>query len=221
MSINTTNTNINTNTNTNTNTPTNIDTDTSVNQFFDQHAADWDQYQNQKEGIIIDKILDRAGFNDGDRILDVACGTGILVPHFIKKNISLKNVVALDSSENMLRVLQRKFPEVITINRAFEDCTEKYDPFTKIIIFNAFPHFANPLAIFKKAYDFLQRGGKLVIAHSMNRQRLDDQHRGVGGAVKDHILMSDEAFVDGYTKSRFIKSIVEDADYFYSEGTKT
>jgi len=196
-------------------------TDNDVDQFFNQHAAGWDQLQSTKEGIIIDEILDRAGINSSDRILDVACGTGVLIPHFIKKNISLQKIVALDNSEKMLKVLQHKFPDVVTINRAFEDCPEEYSLFSKIIIFNAFPHFSKPLAIFQKAYDFLESGGKLVIAHSMNRQRLDVQHRGVGGAVKDHILMSDESFIKSYNQVGFIKSVAEDVNYFYSEGIKT
>lgn len=49
--------------------------------FFDRHAGRWDSYEKQNIAPVIDAILDRIGVCADDLVLDVGCGTGILVPH--------------------------------------------------------------------------------------------------------------------------------------------
>ena len=54
----------------------NLDT---VITFFDRRAATWDA-QRQPAGQIVEQILDAADIRQGDSVLDVACGTGVLLP---------------------------------------------------------------------------------------------------------------------------------------------
>lgn len=48
----------------------------------------------------------------GERMLDVGTGTGILIPYILQYRPS--EIHACDLSENMLRRVKRKFPQVIT-----------------------------------------------------------------------------------------------------------
>ena len=61
-----------------------------VIEFFDRLASDWDAGLIRNEEII-NTILDNAGVTAGKDVLDVACGTGVLIPDYLKRKVrSLK-----------------------------------------------------------------------------------------------------------------------------------
>ena len=55
-----------------------------VISFFDQCASWWDEDMIRNEDIIA-TILDNSGIKEGLHILDVACGTGVLFPDYLKR----------------------------------------------------------------------------------------------------------------------------------------
>jgi len=55
-----------------------------VIEFFDQAAAGWDAQLRRNEPVIA-RILDNAGVRSGVRVLDVACGTGVLIPDYLQR----------------------------------------------------------------------------------------------------------------------------------------
>ena len=57
----------------------------TVKDFFDNLAKDWDSFE-QPNSAVIEKILDYADIRSGCSVLDVACGTGILFPYYLKRN---------------------------------------------------------------------------------------------------------------------------------------
>ncbi len=64
-------------------------------RFFDMRAPSWDACEVRKDDVI-DRIFDNAHICGGLDILDVACGTGVLFPHYIKRNV--RSVTAIDIS---------------------------------------------------------------------------------------------------------------------------
>ena len=50
-----------------------------IRSFFDRLAPQWDQ-RNRHDGAVISALLTTASCPRGGRILDVACGTGVLLP---------------------------------------------------------------------------------------------------------------------------------------------
>lgn len=79
-----------------------------VSAFFDSLADSWDNdmIKTQRE---INKIFDAAEVTEGKTVLDVACGTGILIPDYLKRKV--KKCVAVDLSERMIEVVKSKFGE--------------------------------------------------------------------------------------------------------------
>ena len=62
---------------------------TDVIDFFDRCAPTWDaEMVRSDEKINI--ILNNAGVHSGSRVLDVACGTGVLVPDYCVCAVDLK-----------------------------------------------------------------------------------------------------------------------------------
>ena len=66
-----------------------------VIEFFDRCAPYWNEDMVRSDEII-DKILDNAGVKAGSRVLDVACGTGVLIPDYLKREVA--SVTGVDIS---------------------------------------------------------------------------------------------------------------------------
>ena len=73
--------------------------------FFNSLAKDWDARQKLSDDDVFN-LVKLANINPGDKVLDVACGTGIIDKHLLK--LGAKNVVAIDLSENMIAIAKSK-----------------------------------------------------------------------------------------------------------------
>ncbi len=92
---------------------------------------------------IIQMILDNAGVKKDSKVLDVACGTGVLIPDYLSRDVSA--VTAIDISSEMIKIAQSKFKdkrvEFICADVMEYDLCDGYD---SVVIYNAFPHFTQP-----------------------------------------------------------------------------
>ena len=57
-----------------------------VISFFDRCAPNWDAEMIRNEPVIR-TILDNAGIRAGIDVLDVACGTGVLFPDYLARDV--------------------------------------------------------------------------------------------------------------------------------------
>lgn len=186
--------------------------------FFDRHAPTWDEHASPSDGPAITRILDRFVLPAGAAVLDVACGTGALTPFLLQLNVL--SITSLDSSPEMCGRFAEKFPRQKILCQDFETAALPRAAFDAVIIFNAFPHFPHPQAVFEQAFSALKPGGRLLIAHSMNRAELDAHHRRAGREVAHHVLMPDTDFFQGYRAAGFEAVTVDNGAYFYSEGRR-
>ncbi len=69
-----------------------------VQAFFDRLAPGWDAELVRNEPVIA-AILDNAGVQPGVRVLDVACGTGVLFRDYTARQAG--HVTAIDLSPEM------------------------------------------------------------------------------------------------------------------------
>ena len=140
--------------------------------FFDSLADKWDDDMIRNDAVI-DKILEVSRFQKGVSVLDIACGTGVLIPDYIKRSIT--DITGVDISPNMLKIAKEKFPHVDFICCDAE--TYNFErTFDRIMIYNAFPHFPNQDKLIKHLSSFLNEGGVLTIAHGMSLKQIDAIH---------------------------------------------
>ena len=122
---------------------------------------------------IISTILDNAGIHEGLDILDVACGTGVLFPDYLKRGAS--SITGIDISPEMVKIAQTKFPEVNVICGDVE-AVEFGKKFDAVMVYNAFPHFPDPQRLINTLADLVKQGGRLSVAHGMSRAALTKHH---------------------------------------------
>ena len=159
---------------------------TSIEAFFDRAASSWDD-EMIKDDLIIKTILDNANVEEGNTVLDVACGTGVMIPYYLERSA---NPTGIDLSKKMVEISQSKFKDIEFIWGDVEELTDcKFD---HVVVYNAFPHFINPEALVKHLATLLIKNGTLTIAHGMSRERINHHHEGVASSISKGLIKASE-----------------------------
>ena len=151
-------------------------------KFFDSLAPTWDSTTIRNEKAIND-ILDLSEVSKDSKILDIACGTGVLFPDYLKRDV--KYVLGLDISQNMVEIANEKWKDddrihVICADAHTVNINEKFDV---IMIHNAFPHFDDPQKLIANLSKLLNLNGRLTVAHSMSKEEINACHKGSASTV--------------------------------------
>lgn len=168
-------------------------------EFFDRCAPTWDA-ELIKSDAIIGKILDNAEIGAGQDVLDVACGTGVMFPYYLEREVA--SVTGIDISPEMAKIAEGKFADVSNVRIICGDVEETaFDrKFDRIVVYNAFPHFPDPRRLIKTLSGLLKDGGRLTIAHGDSREQIDDHHKGPASKISNGLMSADslKAIFDPY-----------------------
>ena len=80
----------------------------SIEAFFDRAASSWDD-EMIKDDLIIKIILDNAKVEKDNTVLDVACGTGVMIPYYLDRGAY---PTGIDLSKKMIEIASNKFKDV-------------------------------------------------------------------------------------------------------------
>lgn len=143
--------------------------------YFDRCAPGWDAEVIRNEAVIT-AILDHAGIDCGMHVLDVGCGTGVLFPDYLKRNVG--SVTGIDISPEMAKIAASKYPQVQVIcgdaeHTAFD---RKFDA---VMVYNALPYFPDPAALIEALARAVKPGGRLSVANSMGFTQFRKKHGSV------------------------------------------
>ena len=154
--------------------------------YFDRQAPDWDGHMVADNGKI-GFILDAAGVREHSIVLDVACGTGVLFPYYLARNVS--RVVGVDISGEMARIAAAKLhdPRVEVICGDIEAIPVRM-MCSCCVVYNAFPHFEDPARLIGCLARWVRPGGRLTVAHSMGLDSLRRHHAGRAERVSREML---------------------------------
>ncbi len=148
-------------------------------QFFDQLAVTWeDQNFPPETRKRVGELVDTFGIQEGDRVLDVATGTGVLHPYLLQAVGDSGHVIAFDYSLNMLLQAKKK-PFGANLNCFQASAMAIPLPAglcNKVVCFAAFPHFADQLRALQEMARVAKKGAPIYIAHLMSRDELLKHH---------------------------------------------
>lgn len=186
--------------------------------FFEDKAKSWDKSCNHDPDKIL-AILKYANLQQGNVVLDVGCGTGILIPEIIKMIGENGKIVALDYAENMIIEAQKKFPTEYYPNVTFLHTDyvhlHYHDYFDRIIFYSCFPHFDDHEKVLTLSKKYLHKTGGIVIAHSQSRDEINHLHARKESAVSSDYLPSvDELHALCTAVSLKIDGIIDNENMF-------
>ena len=159
--------------------------------FFDRCAPTWDA-EMVKSDPIIHTILDNAEVGPGQVVLDVACGTGVMFPYYLDRDVA--SVTGIDISPEMAKIAAGKFSEDPRVRVLCADVEEAEfeGKFDRIVVYNAFPHFPDPRRLIATLAGLLKEGGRLTIAHGMSREAIDHHHSGSASKVSNGLMSAED-----------------------------
>jgi 2-polyprenyl-3-methyl-5-hydroxy-6-metoxy-1,4-benzoquinol methylase len=162
----------------------------AVREFFDRLAPQWDENLEVNDAKI-NTILDAAGIASGVRVLDVACGTGVLFPFYMSRGVA--HVTAVDISPEMVRIARQKTGDsrfrILCADIEELPAAGEYDC---CVVYNAFPHFPEPKHLVERLAAHLKPGGRLTIAHGMSIEALNKRHSGSASKVSRGMLTASD-----------------------------
>jgi len=145
-------------------------------------------------------------FEDGRKLLDIACGTGQFVIRTKKKNPNML-VYGADSSPGMIKQAKAKCSIVTWTLCPAEMLAYNDNTFDVVTCSHAFHHFQNQDKAMSEMYRVLKPGGLLVIA--------DGQKRGIWGWLIFNVVELVEGKVH-HTNEKERIALMEKYPFIYS-----
>ena len=158
-----------------------------VIDFFDRLAPTWDETMEDRDAVI-SALLDNAGVGAGQDVLDVACGTGVLFPHYLRRGV--RSVTGIDISPAMAKRAAEKCAGLPGLRVVCGDVMEyPFDRrFDRVIVYNAFPHFPDGGRLISRLSELLVQGGRLTVAHGFSREAINAHHAGEARRVSNGLI---------------------------------
>src|ERR1700678_590630 len=131
-------------------------------KVFDEIAAEYDRHRPAYPDELVDQACRIAGIGDGDRVLEVGCGSGQLTRSLLARGL---HVTALEPGKSLIALARPNLEgagEVEFVNAQFEDAVLPREQFQAVFSASAF-HWIDPEVSWQKAADVLVRGGTLAL----------------------------------------------------------
>lgn len=162
--------------------------------FFNDLADGWDGMTDPSSADRLKAIVLLAGLHPPASVLDVGCGTGVLVPVLLDAIGNQGQLIAIDPASRMTDHLREKYPDsrVQTRNDLMEACALPDASLNAVICFSCFPHVSDKPRAIANARRMLREGGKLVVAHVSSRNEINAFHAGCSGPVRHDVLPDEE-----------------------------
>jgi ubiquinone/menaquinone biosynthesis C-methylase UbiE len=171
-------------------------------EFFNNRAPHWDSSEDTDRAMKIKKIFHDYRLHPKGRILDIGCGTGIMIPIISALTNDSNCLVELDFSEVMLRQNKAKQNGNFSFSLSFTNADTSILPFSDesfqwIIAFAVLPHLPDKQKVLRELYRVLDSRGTLLILHLMSSHQLNKFHSTVDDVIaRDHLpIAADMAII--------------------------
>ncbi len=161
-------------------------------RYFNELAARWDGLPAPEGGPgRVRAFVKRAAPPDAGRILDVGCGTGVLLPALLE-TCPRAEITELDLAEEMLKAnaSKERGPRILWVCADGLRLPFRAASFDLVLCFGVLPHFEDLTGALRELTRMLQPGGMLAVGHLMGSAELNAFHRSLGEPVAGDVLPS-------------------------------
>jgi SAM-dependent methyltransferase len=187
--------------------------------FFEKLAKEWDDEHHTPEEIERTRIFAEKYFqlNSAETVLDVGCGTGRLIPQLKKAIGETGKLVELDFSFEMLKIGKNRwdYRNLFFLQGDGHELPLKDSSIDTVICLAFFPHLSDRVKGMKAFARVLKPGGKLIIAHQMNREELNRFHGNIDGPVSDDLLPDENRMKELFEGAGFTGIEIEEGPGLY------
>lgn len=187
-------------------------------KFFDDIAHRWDkEHEISKDKEKLKRIINCFSLKKGDKILDVGCGTGRLVP-FLEKIVGSHGfLVESDFSLEMLKIGNNKYKgkNLLFIQADAQMIPLKENSVDVVVCFALFPHLPDKVRALREFHRILGPGKSIIVAHPMSREKLNEFHSQVKGPVAQDSLPAKEEMEKLFSSVGFKNLSIRDEPSLY------
>jgi len=155
--------------------------------YFESFADEWDKMFTAEDLEVLEFLIDSFDIKEGNRVVDLGCGTGVLFDFLRRKVGDSGMIVGVDFSTRMLHKAKMNFPftNIVAIDGDVEDMPLRSDFFDVAISFASFAHFPHQEDVITEAARILKPGGSFNIIHLSSSKEMVAEHHRVGGPVAE------------------------------------
>ncbi|HXC24197.1 MAG TPA: class I SAM-dependent methyltransferase [Solirubrobacteraceae bacterium] len=149
----------------------------SYGKVFDEVAVEYDRYRPAYPDALVDQACEVAGIGDGDRVLEIGCGTGQLTCGLLARGL---RVTALEPGDQLIGVAAENLKgagDVEFLHARLEDTQLPRASYAAVFSASAI-HWVDPDLSWRKLADALAPGGTLALIQYFGlreRRSVDDQ----------------------------------------------
>lgn len=158
-----------------------------MDSFFSSLAPSWDSKKSIEEA---DEILSPLDLKAGEKVIDIACGKGVMTGHIARKTKT--QVIGVDISKKMIELAEKEYAGNALVSFINEDILDVDGEFDKALLFDAFPHFLDVSALCSSLRRLLKKGGYFYVIHDLGKDELNRHHVNMNHALFRDILPSKE-----------------------------
>jgi SAM-dependent methyltransferase len=159
----------------------------SYGKVFNEVAVEYDRNRPAYPDALVDRACEVAHIGDGDRVLEIGCGTGQLTRSLLARGL---HVTALEPGDRLIRVAEENLKEagdVEFVHARLEDMQLPRERYEAVFSASAI-HWVDPDLSWRKIADALAPDGTLALIQyfGLQEQRSVDDQEALLSALRRH-----------------------------------
>jgi SAM-dependent methyltransferase len=162
----------------------------SYGKVFNEIAVEYDHNRPAYPDTLVDQACEVAGIGDGDRVLEIGCGTGQLTRSLLARGL---RVTAIEPGDQLIGVAEQNLKDagdVELVNARLEDARLPRESYRAAFSASAI-HWVDPDLGWWKIADALAAGGTLALIQyfGLRERRSVDDQEALLSALRKHAPM--------------------------------
>jgi SAM-dependent methyltransferase len=159
----------------------------SYGKVFNEMAVEYDRNRPTYPNALVDQACEVAGIGNGERVLEIGCGTGQLTRSLLARGL---HVTALEPGERLIGVAEENLKgagDVEFVHARLEDVQLPRESYEAVFSASAI-HWVDPDLSWRKIADALAPKGTLALIQylGLQEQRSADDQEAVLSAIRRH-----------------------------------